>query len=301
MSGRMETRPLLMKLKKRRLALELESVKLEGEITVLDTKITILLQQPFSEDDDQRKEQLMVLNELKDQLTTKRTMLHIHKNSSKFELEMIEEERAGILADQKDDEKMAELLEEEEQNLGTIQEGTFTLDKPHRTVNNWQDQQRPSIALSQQVQQDCDVSTLMRRQITKHDLPPFDGKFEEWPIFFSQYEMTTRACKLTDIENIQRLQKALKGEAREVVRAMLVSDRNVDRIMDILQQRYGKPKTILDTIFQQVESLPSPSLKDRDKKGFIKFVDSVQNLTSTAIAFECEPYLGWSPRGRWEV
>jgi hypothetical protein len=162
MSGRMETRPLLMKLKKRRLALELESVKLEGEITVLDTKITILLQQPFSEDDDQRKEQLKVLNELKDQLTTKRTMLNINKNSSKFELEMIEEERAGILADQKDDEKMAELLEEEEQNLGTIQEGTFTPDKPHRTVNNWQDQHRPSIALSQQVQQDCDVSTLMR-------------------------------------------------------------------------------------------------------------------------------------------
>jgi hypothetical protein len=105
--------------------------------------------------------------------------------------------------------------------------------------------------------------------------------------------MTTRACKLTDIENIQRLQKALKGEAREVVRAMLVSDRNVDRIMGILQHRYGKPKTILNTIFQEVESLPS--LKDRDKKGFIKFVDSVRNLTSTAVAFECEPYL-YNPR-----
>jgi hypothetical protein len=289
LSGRKETRQMLMKLKKRRLALELEGVKLEGEITVLDTKMTILLQQPFSEDDDQGKEQLKVLNELKNQLTTKRTMRVVHKNTSKCQLEMIEEERAGILADQKDEEKMAELLEEEEQNLGTIQEGTFTLDKPHRTVNNWQDQQRPPIALSQQSQQDYDVSTLMRWQIIKHDLPPFDGKFEEWPIFFSQYEMTTRACKLTDIENIQRLQKALKGEAREVVRAMLVSDRNVDRIMDILQQRYGKPKTILDTIFQQVESLPS--LKDRDKKGFIKFVDSVRNLTPTAVAFECEPYL----------
>jgi hypothetical protein len=170
--------------------------------------MTILLQQPFSEDDDQRKEQLKVLNELKNQLTTTRNMLNVHKNSSK----LIEEERTGIQEDQKDEEKMAELLEEEEQNLGTVQEGTFTLDKPHRTVNNWQDQQRPPIALSQQVQQDCDVSTLMRRQIIKHDLPPFDGKFEEWPIFFSQYEMTTRACKLTDIESIQRLQKALKGE-----------------------------------------------------------------------------------------
>jgi hypothetical protein len=58
---------------------------------------------------------------------------------------MIEEEKTAIVEDQKDDEKMADLLEEE-QNLGTIQEGTFTLDKPHRTVSNWQDQQRLPIA-----------------------------------------------------------------------------------------------------------------------------------------------------------
>jgi hypothetical protein len=38
-----------------------------------------------------------------------------------------------------------------------------------------------------------------------------------------------------------------------------------------------------------VESLPS--LKDRDKRGFLKFVDSIRNLTTTAVAFECEPYL----------
>jgi hypothetical protein len=62
------------------------------------------------------------------------------------------------------------------------------------------------------------ISTFMTRQIIMHDLPTFDGKFDEWPIFYSQYEMTTEACKITDVENIQRLQKALKDEARDVVK-----------------------------------------------------------------------------------
>jgi hypothetical protein len=284
---RKETRQKLMKLKKRRLALELEGCHLEGDLMILETQMSCHLQKSFPEDDVQKREHQKVFNDLKLQIDLKSIMLNSHRNTSKRQLEMIEEEMASILHCQKDDERMEDVLEKE-QNLGTIQGGTCTLDNPQTTENNWQDQQRPPIALHQ-VQQDCDVSTIMRRQIIKHDLPPFDGKFEEWPIFFSQYEMTTRASKLTDIENIQRLQKALKGKARDVVRAMLVSDRNVQRIMEILQQRYGKPKTILDTIFQEVELLPS--LKDGDRKGFFKFVDSVRNLATTAVAFECEPYL----------
>jgi hypothetical protein len=43
-------------------------------------------------------------------------------------------------------------------------------------------------------------------------------------------------------ENIQREQKALKGEAREVVREILVSKRNVQRLMEVLEQRFGKAR-----------------------------------------------------------
>jgi hypothetical protein len=77
------------------------------------------------------------------------------------------------------------------------------------------------------------------------------------------------------------------------VKSMLVSPNNLDHVMKILQKRYGKPKYILDTIFQQVESLPS--MKRHDKKGLINFADAVRNLTSTAVAFDCQPYLS-NPR-----
>jgi hypothetical protein len=102
LSGRKETRQMLMKLKKRRLALELEGVKVEGEITVLDTKMTILLQQPFSEDDDQRKEQLKVLNELRNQLTTKGNMLNTDWLPGRAEMDLMPRALDNPLPDTKE-------------------------------------------------------------------------------------------------------------------------------------------------------------------------------------------------------
>jgi hypothetical protein len=68
---------------------------------------------------------------------------------------------------------------------------------------------------------------------------------------------------------------------------------NLDHVLKVLQMRYGKPKYILDTIFQQVELLPN--LQGHDKKGLINFAVAVRNLTSTAVAFDCQPYLS-NPR-----
>jgi hypothetical protein len=45
----------------------------------------------------------------------------------------------------------------------------------------------------------------------------------------------------------------------------------------------------LNTIFQQVQSLPS--LKGHDKKGLIDFPDAVRNLSCTAVAFDRQAYI----------
>jgi hypothetical protein len=159
-----------------------------------------------------------------------------------------------------------------------------------KKVKNWDTEPRSATVEVKSVDAEIGaISTVRTRQIIKHDLPTFDGKFDEWPIFYSQYEMTTGACKITDVDNIQRLQKALKGEARHVVKYTLTSPNNVQRVMEILKRRYGRPKFILDAIIQQVESLPS--LRGKDMTGLLRFMDAVRNLTATAIAFDCQPYL----------
>ncbi|XP_067635274.1 uncharacterized protein [Eurosta solidaginis] len=46
------------------------------------------------------------------------------------------------------------------------------------------------------------------------DLPEFHGSPEEWPMFSVAYKETTRLYAYTDLENLLRLQKALKTKAR---------------------------------------------------------------------------------------
>ncbi|XP_062713284.1 uncharacterized protein LOC134290229 [Aedes albopictus] len=56
------------------------------------------------------------------------------------------------------------------------------------------------------------------RQFLSRKLPTFSGRMEEWPMFISSYETSTKACGFSDVENLARLQECLKGEALEAVR-----------------------------------------------------------------------------------
>jgi hypothetical protein len=71
-------------------------------------------------------------------------------------------------------------------------------------------------------------------------------------------------CKLTDVENIQRLQKSIRREAREAVMSMLVSPINLDRVIKIFAEAVREAKIHLGCNLQQVESLPS--LKGHNKR-----------------------------------
>lgn len=60
-------------------------------------------------------------------------------------------------------------------------------------------------------------SQIATRQAIPKDLPGFSGDPVEWPTFISMYENSTSAAGFTDIENMLRLQKALKGKALDLV------------------------------------------------------------------------------------
>jgi hypothetical protein len=293
LSGRLEVREKLFQLKKQRSALQMELDQQRHELKIAEAKLLSFMNEAIPEDEEQRQQHMAALKRYRDDVESKKLCYNHGESLFNTKVSDIEEEKAMILYAEQTREEIADLREEEEQNLGSINGDTYTHREPLEKVKTWQNQTKPVVAVAEEQTDAATVSTLMRRQVIKHDLPAFDGKYDEWPIFFSQYQMTTKACKLTDVENIQRLQKSLRGEARAAVKSMLVSPNNLDRVMKILQKRYGKSKYILDTIFQQVESLPS--LKGHDKKGLINFADAVRNLTSTAVAFDCQPYLS-NPR-----
>ncbi|XP_065193035.1 uncharacterized protein LOC135824232 [Sycon ciliatum] len=67
----------------------------------------------------------------------------------------------------------------------------------------------------------------MARQSTAKDLPQFSGHADEWPAFIFALEHTTRECGFLNGENLGRLQKALRGKAKEAVQGMMTLPDNV--------------------------------------------------------------------------
>jgi hypothetical protein len=210
------------------------------------------MNEAIPEDEEQRKQHMAALNRFRDDVVSKKLGFSHGQRQFNTKVSDIDEEKATLLYAEQTQEAIADLREEEEQNLGSINNGdTYTRHEPLERITTWKNQVKPVVAVSDASETDeAEVTTLMRRQVIKHYLPAFDGKYDEWPIFFSQYQMTTKACNVTDVENIQRLQKSHRGSAREAVKSMLVSPSNLHRVMKILRKWYGKPKYILDTIFQ---------------------------------------------------
>ncbi|XP_044573579.1 uncharacterized protein LOC123257719 [Drosophila ananassae] len=87
------------------------------------------------------------------------------------------------------------------------------------------------------------------------DLPDFDGQPEEWPIFLCAFTETTAAYRCTQLENNQRLVKALKGDARETVKSLLIHPSNVEAVMEQLQFRYGRPGLLIRSQLDSVRDV----------------------------------------------
>jgi hypothetical protein len=99
------------------------------------------------------------------------------------------------------------------------------------------------------------------------DLPTFHGTLKDWPYFLSAYNRSTVAASIDDDTNVGRLDKALAGEARELVLDQLTLGRRPSEIIDILQRRYGNNDALLRHLsanlieFPRIQSSKDPSLR----------------------------------------
>jgi len=90
---------------------------------------------------------------------------------------------------------------------------------------------------------DGDVGNYMPLKLP--DLPVLGGQPEDWPIFYCAFTETTQAFNCTDLKNNQRWLKALKDEARETVKSLLIQPRNVSAVVKQLRFRYGRPEQLI--------------------------------------------------------
>lgn len=106
-------------------------------------------------------------------------------------------------------------------------------------------------------------------------IPTFHGSVLDWPIFVKKYRDTTEEFKITDDANQKRLDKALKGEAREMVRELLNNACLVEDVMELLQDAYGGEDNVYEAVTNAVTDLKP---LQADLKNIISFSIGVKKI-----------------------
>ncbi|XP_062709477.1 uncharacterized protein LOC134288485 [Aedes albopictus] len=117
---------------------------------------------------------------------------------------------------------------------------------------------------------------LAARQVVTKELPIFSGDPIDWPLFISSYQHSTETCGYTNSENLLRLQRSLRGNAKESVSSFLLHPSTVPQILSTLQQLYGRPEQIVNNMIAKVRATPPPK-PDRFET-LVSFALVVQNL-----------------------
>lgn len=127
------------------------------------------------------------------------------------------------------------------------------------------------------------------RQVVTRDLPIFTGEPEDWSMFHKRFVNSTDLCGYSDGENLDRLQKCLKGTALDAVKDLLLDAESVPDIIKLLEKLFGRPELIIKRMLNRIRKLPSP--KSDNLNSIVSFALDVQNLTKTIERKELHQYL----------
>jgi len=133
------------------------------------------------------------------------------------------------------------------------------------------------------------MEKFLARQATGKDLPTFSGDPEDWPGFITNFEKSTEVCGFSEEENLLRLQRCLKGKAREAVRSILHLPNQMKNIMQTLALSFGRPGSIVKSMIQKVKTIPN--LRDDKIEMLIDFSNAVKNLVATMENLHCVGHL----------
>lgn len=162
-------------------------------------------------------------------------------------------------------------------------------DSANRTGQSANSQKSEQHASGSQVTSETSLQKLMARQIIPSDLPKFAGHPEDWPIFISSYNYSTKECGFNNVENLIRLQRCLTGPARLAVSSKLLLPECVPQVIAALKLLYGRSEILIASLLSRIREIDPPN--GDDLNSLICFGIAVQNLTDHLVASEQQNHL----------
>lgn len=96
---------------------------------------------------------------------------------------------------------------------------------------------------------------LLSRLATSKDLPLYYGDPLEWIQFREAFYESSRVCKYSDNENVWRLRKCLRGDAKDAAAALLMGASSPHDIIETLELRFGRPENVMRHVISQLKKL----------------------------------------------
>lgn len=121
------------------------------------------------------------------------------------------------------------------------------------------------------------------------ELPDFNGDFRMWPQFKMTYLETARKGKFSNLENLNRIRKHLKGDALKSVQGLMLNPDNVDKVFERLNSLYGNPDNIYTSLLNELLAIRYVSLENPST--FMEFSNALHNLIDNMTILEQPDYL----------
>ena len=120
-------------------------------------------------------------------------------------------------------------------------------------------------------------------------LPDFNGAHEEWLPFKRAYMDSAKMC--SEVQNMARLRKVVKGAAKEAVRSLLFVASDPEEVIAALERRFGRPEQLVLAEMEKIKELPRVGDTPRD---ICVFASRVSNAVTT-ISVLNKPHYLYSP------
>jgi len=123
---------------------------------------------------------------------------------------------------------------------------------------------------------------ILARQSIGRDFPVFGGESERWPRFKMEFFRISEECGFSDAEKMSKFEKCLKGEALRAVQSLMTAPKNVPRVMQRLEQLFGKTELVINALIDKVRA--TPPIREQKLEGLVEFGIAVGSLTATIEA-----------------
>lgn len=165
-------------------------------------------------------------------------------------------------------------------------------------------------------QYDIATETLMNHKQSSIKLPhiqlcPFDGKYEEWPTFKDTFLSLMRKYNGDDIEKLTHLKNYLRGDARQVIQHLNLSNGNYSVAWELLKNQFENKNAIIEAHLSNLFGIPqishnsSSSIRyalatTRSCLSAIENLNISTNTWDTIMVFLLKDKLNSELRNKWE-